>query len=79
MRKVPEIVYTTVRKIEPVGDDLVRMYCSIEYNGEWEDRGTLLVPIKSVLRNAEFITQAAAEIFGERLRGVGMLDVMQVH
>lgn len=38
------------------------MHLSIETSGGWEDRGTLLVPIKNLLKNATFVVDAANAI-----------------
>lgn len=63
--RVPEFFCTSVRKIEPVGGDCIRIYCSIEGNGVWEDRFTILVPIASAIASAKFVIDAATEIFDE--------------
>lgn len=63
--RVPEYVCTVVRKVEPVGGDMVRVYCSIECNGGWDDQCTILIPIVAVHTAAKFVSDAALEIFDE--------------
>jgi hypothetical protein len=64
-RTVPEHFCTTVRKVEPVGGDCIRIYHSVEKSGAWEDVFTVLIPITSVLNAARFVTEAATDIFNE--------------
>lgn len=61
--KVPEFFCTNVRKIEPVGGDCIRIYCSIERNGAWEDKFTILMPIGSAVGGSRFVIESATEIF----------------
>ena len=79
MRKIPEIVYTTVRRVEPVGDDLVRLYCSLENGNAWEDRGTLLVPVNRLLKNAKFITESIADLYGETKVTSDLIHQLRLH
>lgn len=65
---VPEHFCTIVRKVEPVGGDCIRIYCSIERNGAWEDRFTILLPITSALASARFVIDSATQIFEENHR-----------
>jgi hypothetical protein len=76
MKNIREFFYTTVRKVEPVSGDCVRIYCSIERDGEWEDRVTLVVPIVQLLKNVQFVTESAREIFNE---GKPSIFIEQVH
>lgn len=64
--RVPEHFFTTIRKVEPIGYDCVRIYHSIERDGAWQDVFTVLIPIASLLANAQFVTTAAREIVDER-------------
>lgn len=63
--KIPEFFCTTVRKVEPIGADCVRVYHSIEKNGAWQDVFTVVIPIASVLVNAKFVTDSASAILNE--------------
>jgi hypothetical protein len=65
MKLVPEFFCTNVRKVEPVGGDCVRIYCSIERNGAWEDRFMILAPISSVMQSARFLIESTSTIFNE--------------
>lgn len=65
LRTVPEFFCTTVRKVEPVGGDCLRIYCSIERNGAWDDRFTVLIPITAALASSRFVIEAAIEISNE--------------
>ncbi|MBR1230232.1 hypothetical protein JQ600_35645 [Bradyrhizobium sp. AUGA SZCCT0176] len=80
MKKIPEIFFTTVRKVEPIGGDCVRLYCSVERNGAWEDRVTLEMPIAQLIKNTKFITEAAADITAEKQMAiVDEVDYLQTH
>lgn len=79
MRKLPEIVYTTVRRIEPVGEDMVRMYCSIENGTRWEDRGTLVLPVRQLLKNAQFVVASVTDLFGESQAATDLKRQLQLH
>lgn len=61
----PQFFCTSVRKIEPIGGDCVRVYFSVERNGAWEDRGIAEMPITMALASARFLMQSAAEISEE--------------
>lgn len=63
--KTPEFFSTSIRKVEPIGGDCVRIYCSIERNGTWEDRGIMEMPIATALASARFLIASATEIFEE--------------
>jgi hypothetical protein len=64
-KTIPEFFCTTVRKVEPVGGDCIRIYHSVERAGVWDDIFTVLIPIASVLVNARFVMDAATDIFNE--------------
>ena len=70
---VPEVFFTSVRKVEPVGGDCIRIYCCLERNGCWEDRLTILMPITSAQESSRFVIQSSTEIFDESHRGMEML------
>jgi hypothetical protein len=63
--KTPEFFSTNIRKVEPIGGDCVRIYCSIERNGTWEDRGIMEMPIAMALTSARFLIASATAIFEE--------------
>lgn len=78
-KAVPEIFYTSIRKVEPVGGDCIRVYCSIERNGVWDDRVTLLVPITAALKNWRFAIESAKEIFSESHVAEALDSDLRVH
>jgi hypothetical protein len=63
--RVPEFFSTAVRKVEPVGGGVVRVYYALERNGAWDDQFTVLMPIASVETSNGFVTQSAREIAAE--------------
>jgi hypothetical protein len=63
--RVPEFFSTAVRKVEPVGGDVVRVYYSLERNGAWDDQFTVLMPIASIASSNGFVIQSAREIAAE--------------
>lgn len=67
-RAVPEFFCTTVRKVEPIGGDCIRVYHSTERGGVWEDIFTVVIPIASVLIAARFVVDCAHEIVHETRR-----------
>jgi hypothetical protein len=64
-KRIPEFFSTAVRKVEPVGGGVVRVYYALERNGAWDDQFTVLMPIASVESTNGFITQSAREIAAE--------------
>lgn len=64
-KRVPEYFITSARKVEPLGGDCIRIYCSMERNGIWEDQITLIMPIGAALNSSSFVIQSATEIFNE--------------
>jgi hypothetical protein len=64
-KRIPEFFSTAVRKVEPVGGDVVRVYYSLERNGTWDDQFTVLMPIASIAASSSFISQSAREIAAE--------------
>jgi hypothetical protein len=63
--RVPEFVSTAVRKVEPVGGGIVRIYYALERNGAWDDQFTVLMPVASVESSNGFVIQSAREIAAE--------------
>ena len=61
----PVIFFTNVRKVEPIGSDCVRIYCSIATQGDWEDRVILELPMSSALSNSNFVVATILEIAEE--------------
>jgi hypothetical protein len=64
-KKVPEFVGTTIRKVEPVGGDIVRLYFAIEREGAWDDQVTLLMPSACVPASLNFAVASTREIAAE--------------
>jgi hypothetical protein len=64
-KRIPEVFSTAVRKVEPVGGDVVRVYYSLERNGAWDDQFTVLMPIASVPKAFGFVVTSAREISAE--------------
>jgi hypothetical protein len=64
-KRVPEFFSTAVRKVEPVGGDVVRVYYSLEPNGAWDNQFTVLMPVASIITAKVFVTQSAREIAAE--------------
>lgn len=61
-RRVPEHVSTQIRKVEPVGGDMVRLYFAIEREGAWDDQVTILMPSASMESAFGFAVTSAREI-----------------
>lgn len=61
-RKVPVVFFTKVRKVESIGGDCIRIYCSVVSDNEWEDRVLIEIPIGDAISNSDFVTKAAREI-----------------
>jgi hypothetical protein len=64
-KRIPEFFSTAVRKVEPVGGDVVRVYYALERNGTWDDQFTVLMPIASIATASGFVTQSTREIAAE--------------
>jgi hypothetical protein len=64
-RRVPEHVSTQIRKVEPVGGDMVRLYFAIERDGTWDDQVTVLMPSASIPAASGFAVTSAREISAE--------------
>jgi hypothetical protein len=66
-KKVPEFFSTAVRKVEPVGGGVVRVYYALERNGDWDDQFTVLMPMATIATSSSFVNQSAREIAAESL------------
>jgi hypothetical protein len=64
-KRIPEFFSTSVRKVEPVGGGVVRVYYAWERNGAWDDQFTVLMPIASVESSNGFVIESAREIAAE--------------
>jgi hypothetical protein len=62
---VPKKFVTRIRKVEPIGEDSVRIYWAVERDGAWEDRAVLEMTMAAALENARFLMRAIAEIHTE--------------
>jgi hypothetical protein len=47
-KRVPEHVATQVRKVEPIGGDIVRLYFAVPRDGTWEDQCTALMSMTAL-------------------------------
>jgi hypothetical protein len=74
MKRVPEHVSTAIRKVEPIGGDMVRLYFSIERGGAWEDTFTVLMPLAVIKSSFDFATASAREIAQELAADVRMIQ-----
>lgn len=63
--RVPEYFITAARKVEPIGGGCVRIYCSMERNGAWEDQLTLIMPIAAAMTSSSFVIDSATGISEE--------------
>jgi len=61
-RRVPEYFSTSIRKAEPVGGDVVRLYFALERQGAWDDQFTVLMPAACLPNALGFAVTAAREI-----------------
>jgi hypothetical protein len=64
-KRLPEYFATAVRKVEPVGGGVVRVYYAMERNGAWDDQFCVLMPIESIASSNSFVAQSAQEIAAE--------------
>ncbi|MCA1399370.1 hypothetical protein [Bradyrhizobium sp. BRP56] len=60
-RCAPQLA-TTIRKVEPMGHGMVRMYFAVENGAAWEDRAVLEMPCASVAGNFAFAVDAVLAI-----------------
>ena len=61
-RRAPKHFSTSIRKVEPVGGDVVRIYFALERNGAWDDVFTVLMPSASIPDALGFAVTSAREI-----------------
>ncbi|MBR1190067.1 hypothetical protein [Bradyrhizobium sp. AUGA SZCCT0160] len=64
-RRIPEHVATQIRRVEPVGGDLVRLYFSVERGAAWDDQVTILMPASCISGSFDFAVQSVREITAE--------------
>jgi hypothetical protein len=64
-KRVPEHISTSVRKVEPVGGGMVRLYFALERNGAWDDQCTLIMPCASLPQSLGFAMESAQQIAAE--------------
>ncbi|MCP1969769.1 hypothetical protein [Bradyrhizobium elkanii] len=67
-RCAPQLA-TTIRRVEPLGHGMVRMYFAVENGAAWEDRAVLEMPCASVAGNFAFAVDAVRAI--EQANGEG--------
>lgn len=61
-RRAPQCLATTIRKVEPMGSGMVRMYFAVENGGSWEDRAVIEMPSVSIPSNFAFTLDAVRSI-----------------
>lgn len=66
-RRAPEHIATAIRKVEPVGDGLIRLYFAVPRGGAWDDQVSILMPSVSVTAAFHFAMTATGEISAECL------------
>ncbi|MGY2988695.1 hypothetical protein [Bradyrhizobium sp. USDA 4508] len=60
-RCAPQLA-TAIRKVEPMGSGMVRMYFSVEQDGAWHDRAVIEMPCVSIASNFAFAVDAVRAI-----------------
>lgn len=61
-RHPSEHLATSIRKVEPMGGGLVRLYFAIERNAAWEDQATIIMPTASIDDALGFAIGAARDL-----------------
>ncbi|PAY05378.1 hypothetical protein CK489_28730 [Bradyrhizobium sp. UFLA03-84] len=61
-RRPQQCLATTIRKVEPMGAGMVRMYFAVEQAGGWEDRAVIEMPCCSIPSNFAFALSAVKAI-----------------
>ncbi|MCC8937440.1 hypothetical protein H8A99_13395 [Bradyrhizobium sp. Arg68] len=61
-RRAPQCLATVIRKIEPMGAGMVRMYFAVEQGGTWDDRAVIEMPCSVVHQNFAFAVDAVRAI-----------------
>jgi hypothetical protein len=64
-RRPPEHLATAIRKVEPIGGGMVRLYFTLERDGAWDDQCTMLMPIAALQDALGFAVTSAREISEE--------------
>lgn len=64
-RKIPEHVSSAIRKVEPAGGGLVRLYFALASNGAWDDQATVLMPISVIGDSLNFVGTSVREMSAE--------------
>lgn len=64
-RRIPEHVSTGIRKIEPVGGGLVRLYFALAGSGAWDDQVTILMPMSVIGDCLSFVGTSVREMSAE--------------
>jgi hypothetical protein len=64
-RRVPEYVSTQIRKVEPLGGGLVRLYFAMPDGAAWDDQCTILMPCAALPDALGFAVASAREISAE--------------
>jgi hypothetical protein len=64
-KRAPEFVCIAVRKVEPVGGAMVRVYFAMERNGAWDDQFTVLMPMAAIPAATGFVAGSVREIAAE--------------
>lgn len=61
-RRAPQCLATTIRKVEPMGSGMVRLYFSAEQDGGWDDRAIIEIPCVAIRPNFAFALDAVRSI-----------------
>ncbi|MGF6309930.1 hypothetical protein ABIB82_004073 [Bradyrhizobium sp. i1.8.4] len=61
-RRAPQCLATTIRKVEPMGSGMVRLFFAVESAGAWEDRAVIEMPCAVVAQNFAFAVDAVRAI-----------------
>ncbi|MCP1851215.1 MULTISPECIES: hypothetical protein [unclassified Bradyrhizobium] len=61
-RRAPQCLATTIRKVEPMGAGMVRLYFAVEQDGTWDDRAVIEMPCVSIASNFAFAVDAVRAI-----------------
>ena len=64
-RRVPQHMASSIRKVEPVGGDLVRLYFALVGSGAWDDQVTILMPMSVIGDCLSFVGTSIREMSAE--------------
>jgi len=53
---------SSIRKVEPVGGDLVRLYFALAGSGAWDDQVTILMPMSVIADCLSFVGTSVREM-----------------